>query len=518
MGKLLRTFAFSFGLALGTALISSTCVLSGSEQAFAILPQIQQESYSSSVQEIGEAISARLVRVQQFAFIREEAEKLGVKAYLFGGSAAGFGHYVKWDLARAKGDTRFQPDRFDYDYSNIYRSNQDLDIVIDGPAEKEQALKNVLSETYPHLEGSKINWDVRLLREKMNGNEALLNNPDFLNQHTDSNSTGLIEITRPSSGESVVRDLRDWNSKEPFFLKDIQAGKLHYYHSPTHAQTGRAAQGLNPPILSAIRYLTKAFQYELQIGPRDLKSIQKVIQDFNAEKDLRNPYVSDWIEKNGKKLIQNAVNIEYAWNTLESLGLRRKLIEINNTPGTQESLAWWLDKEPLRSKPLGSSGMTAKEVFEKHFPGKPLVIAHETNNLIAFDSITRAHTGDPNVLISRKGYPGETAEYGDGFYTRVGREGARRTGNTIRFELDPQARLGTDFTMIDDYLVIQNRNALRVIPESLNIGIVEYFEMLARGNGLGFGSGDQAILKKQKRRLNGNVISKQDEKKILEFI
>ena len=32
---------------------------------------------------------------------------------------------------------------------------------------------------------------------------------------------------------------------------------------------------MNPPIVSAIRYLTKAFQYELDIGEEDLKKIKR---------------------------------------------------------------------------------------------------------------------------------------------------------------------------------------------------------------------------------------------------
>ena len=70
---------------------------------------------------------------------------------------------------------------------------------------------------------------MRLLKSKIGDKEALLDNPDYLNQHTDSNSTGMIEITE--SKDPVVRDLRDWNSKDPIFLKDIQSGTLHYYFS-----------------------------------------------------------------------------------------------------------------------------------------------------------------------------------------------------------------------------------------------------------------------------------------------
>ena len=111
------------------------------------------------------------------------------------------------------------------------------------------------------------------------------------------------------------------------------------------------------------------------------------------------------------------------------------------------------------------------------------IVAHETRSFLAYESITRAHTGDPNVLISRSGRAGEFAIHGDGFYTQVGRTGAGGTGLTIRFHLAPSAREGTDFILAEKnaYVVVLNKAALKVIPESLNLSPVQYFEFLASG-------------------------------------
>jgi hypothetical protein len=457
--------------------------------------QVQQEAFSRQIAE-------RMERVPEFKYIREEAARMGAKAYLFGGTAAGYAHYVKWDMQREAGDSRFQPDRFDYDYTNIYRSTQDLDIVIDGPPEKAAELQAKLMTAYPHLQGSKTAWEVRLLRQDMGDKQALLNNPDFMNQHTDSNSTGMIEITKPSAGDAVVRDLRDWNSKSPYFLQDVLNGKIHYYFSPSHGSTAFAKQGRNPPIISVIRYLTKAFQYELEIRPDDLARIKKIIDDFKPNgSEMKNSYVKHWLlnKDNGRKLIQNAVNIEYAWDTLEKLDLRKKLIAIENNPDTVGSLAWWMNKEPLRTYKVGANlrngrtikGRTARELGLD-------IVAHETNNFLAYESITRAHTGDANVLISRNNTAGEAAVHGDGFYTRIGREGARGTGLTIRFHLSPEAREGIDFAKTGDFVIVHNKAALRVIPESLNIDPVHFFEMLSEGKD--FSHSDLGLLEKLKRR------------------
>jgi hypothetical protein len=432
-----------------------------------------------SIRELEQGIADRVKRVEEFRFIQEEAKKMGVRAYLFGGTAAGYAHYVKWDIQREKGDTRFQSERFDYDYASIFRSTQDLDIVIDGDPTQAQKLQSALEAKYPHLQGGKTAWEVRLLNRDMGDKQAILNNPDFMNQHTDSNSTGMIELTQPKPGEAVVRDVRDWASKEPHFLKDVQEGALHYYFSPLHETTKFAKEGRNPPIISAIRYLTKAFQYDLKLRPEDLANIKKVIDEFDPKQDVKNDYVRFWIEKNGKKLVQNAVNIETALDTLEKLGLKQKLTSLKGDKDTLDSLAWWLNREPLRAHPIGrGSGKTAKEMGLDE-------IAHDTNSYLAYESITRSHMGDPNVLVSRDGNMGESAVHGNGFYTKVGSQGASSSiggGLSVRFHLSPDAREGSDFVYLpkEKYVIVKNRAAIRVIPESLKIEPLEFFKMLSK--------------------------------------
>jgi hypothetical protein len=484
-----------------------------------IAAEVGASAQEVSLHELGHGIADRLKRVEEFQFIEHEAAKLGVRAWLFGGTAAGYAHYVKWDMQREKGDRRFQKDRFDYDYTNIYRSTQDLDIVIDGNPEQAKKLQTALEEKYPHLQGSKTAWEVRLLTQDIGDKQAILNNPDFMNQHTDSNSTGMIELTKPHAGEEVIRDVRDWKSKEPYFLKDVHEGMLHYYFSPLHETTKFAREGRNPPIFSAIRFLTKAFQYELKIRPQDLERVKKIIEEFDPKQVPKDGFVASWIEKNGKKLIQNAVNIEYAWNTLEQLGLRKKLQAIKGDAHSLESLAWWMNKEPLRSGAIGhGTGKTARELGLD-------IVGHETKSFLAYESITRAHTGDSNVLISREGVSGEEAAHGNGFYAKVGREGARHTGLTIRFHLDPNAREGTDFEYIrgEKYVVVKNKAALKVIPESLSVGPVEFFEMLTAQkaeNKAKFAASDRGIIEKIKRRIGAKVhaLSQIEREKIIAIL
>jgi hypothetical protein len=443
--------------------------------------------------ELGEQIGARITKIPEFAFIRKAAESLGVRAYLFGGSAAAYAHYVNWDLKREHGDTKFQPDRFDYDTSSIYRSTQDLDIVVDGPSEKARDLQARLVEAYPHLRGGKSAWEVRLLRQDVGDKQALLSNPEYLNQHTDSNSTGMIEITKPPTNEPVIRDLREWDAyahaKEPAFLKDVRNGAIHYYSSPLHETTAFYKGGRNPPIFSVIRYLTKAFQYGLKVSDEDLTKIKAVIDRFDPQSDeMKNDYVRHWLlqEGNGKKLIKNASDIEIAWNTLEKLGLRKKLIAIENNPQLTDSLAWWMDKEPLRSFPIGQGqGKTASEL-------EITTAVHTTGNFSAYESIMGSHTRAPNVFSSRADSAVERAIHGSGFYMMAGDKAMAgpllakgQQGLNIHLKVRPDAREGSDFELVNGeygkYIIGKNRAAFEVISRKYEVDPLSFFRALATG-------------------------------------
>ena len=121
-------------------------------------------------------------------------------------------------------------------------------------------------ERFPYLVGNKEKWEVRSLRSKVGDKEALYGNPDFLNQHTDSLSTGLVKIAGPAE-EPIVRDLRQWESTTPEFLANVAAGTIHYRFSRKHRTTSRFKAGKNPPIISVVRFLIKAFQFESPISP-----------------------------------------------------------------------------------------------------------------------------------------------------------------------------------------------------------------------------------------------------------
>ena len=482
--------------------------------AFSALSLPAKTSYAVQLtaDQLQTAIATDLKKVTEFEAIKAEATKRGLRVWLFGGTAASFGHYAKWDEERKAGDTKYQPERFDYDYTNIYRSTQDMDLAVDGTPEQSESFKEWLTKEYPYFEGDKgAGWDVRSLKHKTERMDALLNDKDFSNQHTDSNSTGMIEITDPPKGEVRIRDVRTWESTTPPFFDDVLNGKLHFYYSPEHKTTRLYKAGSNPEITSVIRYLTKAFQYDLKIPPEEEAKIRPIIDALNASDVGVKPEYSNWknwIEKHGKKLVRHAVDMEYASSELERLGLKKKLIAIRNDAATQESLAWWLNKEPLKARPIGQgAGQTARElaVALGIKSGQPIIVTHETNNFFAHESITKSHRGELNAFISRDNVPGEAAAEGNGFYTQLGEEGARGTKLPIRMTLNPEAREGTDFTLRPGsrYFVITNKNAVTVIPDSLNVAPLDYFKLLQANSEIL--ENNKAVAERLRRRIGMKV-------------
>ncbi len=469
-------------------------------------------------QVISQETAARLERVPEFKFIKEEANKLGVKVYLFGGTASAFAHYVRWDLEREAGDEKYQAERFDYDFTNIYRGNQDLDIVVDGTAEQAAALQQILKEKYPHFVGSKDAWEVRLLRAEIGDKLPLLDNPDFLNQHTDTNSTGMVAVNADEN-EIVFRDLFAWENPDSVFLNDVAAGRIKFLFSDNHETTTRFKNGQNPPVFAAIRYLAKLAQYEVDEAEGDLEIIKRIVEGANWNTIKNNEYVKYKLEEFGKKALLNAPDSEYAWNLLEDVGLRKRLIEMDGSRiNTENSLSWWMNKEPLRTKPLGEgSWRTAAEIFKNHMnESGEIVVAHETRSFEAYENITRSSHGAANAFISRKGVSGEGALHGDGFYTKLGTKGAAGTNLTIRFKLNPKAKEGADFTYNSiGYIVVKNKKSLELIQEDLNISIVDFFKLTISNS---ISESDKGLKEKLFRKFNRKSVSDMDFQESKDFV
>ena len=433
--------------------------------------------------ELKDQIKRTIPKIPEFVKIVEEAKKRGLDIWLFGGTASSFAHYVKDSILFKRGIDEYYSEHFqedpkgNLDYTDIFRPTQDMDIVADGDLKEIEEFAKHISSLYPHLKGSKRRWEVRPLREGHRDKQALLHNPDFLNQNTDSHSVGLISLNPNVSIGEVVRDLYDWDALYPSFLQDVLAGELHYYYNPQHKTTSRYIEGKNPEIFSVIRYYIKLFQHRLSPALEDSENIRRVIQETDWKEIQPEGYIAHWLRENVPKLFLHAQDVEYAANVLEDSGLKEKLLQMGKIDQVGEP-AWWANKEPLRSFEVGKGdGKSAKELEIE-------TVAHDTKDFFLWTVITRSRKGEPNVLISRKDIAGENAIHGPGFYTVKNNRRGIGNGFSIRFKVHPQAREGSDFRTEGNYVIITNKNAISVIPESIKIsGLLEYFELIKEGIG-----------------------------------
>jgi len=459
-------------------------------------------TFQVTAEDLVSAIAARRNQVIELKEIAEWGKQKGIRIWLGGGSAAGLAHYIKMDLERewlAKNHLppKFFDDRFTYNYFDIFRSTQDADIIIDANEEIAQELETFLKGKFNYLQGSKSIWEVRLLRSPRGSGagekEPLLDNPNYTNQNTDSHSTGLLELTTPFPGEGIVRDLLDWaNQTQSQFLMDVVESKLHFIRNPGHVLTKRYLADQNPEILSVIRAFTKAFQYELKIRTEDQSALEEIIKAFDPENPAHcNDYARSQISKNGLKLFWHSRDVENSWNVLEQNGLRRKLILFGNKFNKTE-LSQWLDREPLRSYPIGQ-GPPIENPFRGYVPSfktarelELKTVSHETSSFLAYENITFSLRKKLNVFSSRTKREKENAGSGDGFYAAVGNVGARGTGFTIRCDVDENAVEGIDFFIVNDvkegsYVIFRNNTALKMRDDSIEVSSYDYFKLLLEG-------------------------------------
>ena len=398
---------------------------------------------------------------------REGAGSLFVR-----GSAASFVHHVK-----AGGIA---------DFTEVYRSTQDIDIAVDGYPQAARELEARAAEEFPHFLGDKAKWEMRSLRQakgvpgEFGYKEALLNDPDFSLQNSDSHSLGLVSLV-----DGKISDLRSGD----LFLKDVREGAITFLRSSRHFESARASRGENPEILSAIRLLVKAFQHGLRV--RNWREVEEVVREFEPS-SITSSVALHKIAATARKLILHAADLEYAIATLERLGLRDKLIFMGKK-NERGNFAWWLNKKPLPSFELGQgTGKTAKEL-------KIDLVTHDTSDFLAFESLTR--TNKINAFVSRENTPGEAAAHGEGLYAMRGKKGARGGAFPVTLKIDPNARERSDFVVNEEMVILKNKRAGKIVGSSLDWGLEELL-MIARGKMMvEFDESNKAVLVKIRRKL-----------------
>lgn len=416
----------------------------------------------------------------ELVFIRQMLDELKIRGWLLGGSTYSYGNFIR-DLMLAENSGEALPDAFQKDANgyfrlrNMIRTSQDIDLVIDGSESDKEILEHYLKDQYPYrlarfLESPNSAagdsaWEVRLLKEEAGHKIALFNNPEFLNIHNDSGSTGIFEITDPPKGEPYVRDLLDWENTGNAFVQNLHGGTLQYFYNENHNATKRAQKGKNPELFSVIRYLTKAFHRNLEIPDTEWRIQQRIVDKFRGVWELHVPYGVDRLRRLAIKMLVNAADIETAWKFIDGVGLRKKLKEIGGEG--KYSLSHWMSKRPLFSRALGQAvgedSKTAQELglTEVFFP---------IREPWEYECLLHALPGRANVFSDHKIQQRKSVLHA--VFVAL-KDRSTEDQLWVRMQLNPSARLNSDFFIHPEGLSVVNKNALTVPRESLTRTVSE---------------------------------------------
>ena len=469
----------------------------------------------------------------------------------------------------------FDETEFNYTLWSMLFYNQDIDIVVDTKdVQKIQHLDTAITA----VATSNFKWDFWSLHTAYNNRPALLTSQDFAHQHTDSHSTILMPIylsghqtapslavkpplpknirtttqsqpplkkasrtstqSQPPQQQPQIYDLRSKLLNEsPFdmttaasshatqFLTDVLEKKLSCYYSAKHHQSPRYKKGDNPEIFFAVRTLTKAFQYGLDIPDDCMNRIQKIFKNFKADRDLKTDYSQYWIEKNAKKLYTQSIDLERSQRVLQQLGALEILKNIKGNTTEVNSMAWWLNRQPLLSRPIeqptalpealtiplprpgtSSRGMSPidaaanKSAALDNTTAAQLglrYVVHSTKTIEAYESIISSRDRRPNAFITLYERDAGDMLYdrGGGFYTSVVDNTNTSCTNGygpfgICFQVHPQARQGVDFFIhyigsdnpLEGSIIFTNKLALKIINSSVSQVTSRFQNWLAQGD------------------------------------
>lgn len=416
--------------------------------------------------EFEKMIEANLGKVEEFRFIKQWADKKGLPIYLFGGAATAFAVYSKWEKKYQEGVREYAPDKFDFKLTNIFHFNQDIDLLLDGSEEEIIELQKELDTNFPYQKttgGKTISvWEVRAFRHTINYKPYIIDNQDFENQNTDSNSAGLIKITDPKPNRSRVQDLRSTRTGEGQFFKDIVNGQITYYHTGYHQKTSRSDLA-NPIAISAIRFLIKLFEYNLTTDAKSMATVESILKDadFNKINGVRGSM--RWMQKNAAKLLDNAVDVESAWRYLKKIGLLKGL-SVFGTEQDPSSVAWAMAQKPLPSFTVGQAGPDTAE--KRGIDTAYFRIDHFKD----YERIRMGKLDAPNLFAVKD-------------KVKMSLKSEQKPGEVwVSFRVHPESAVGKDILLKEgsDSIQILNRKSLTVVPETLKIPRESFIHFIAR--------------------------------------
>jgi hypothetical protein len=436
------------------------------------------------------AVSKQIPELQR---LNEIAKENGARVFLIGGSVASLAHFSKWRLLDRLQKHPFIPQRLEENLFNFIRLDQDVDFVVDVDLPKDEARKVInkitaqINSDFPRYQAD---WQGNGLRINVSESEerkdAILSKSFFERQHLDSYSRILLDLSADHPNDILIDPIDLFEERRPDdspFLQDILESKIRFYKSEKLTTGQEKSKAWNPQFMGAMRAILKASQFAASFSETDLESLKKIIQDFDASATHPIEFLGR-LKSRTPKLVSQSLDLEYSVRLLNHTGLRSKLLELAAIyPSYLDNYPLMLQREPLKHLPNVQSQTTGHLTTAKDL-GIDFVV-HETRDALSLESITWSPDGALNAFISRVDAPGENANSGKGFYTRITGDLVFNTGASFKLAVSPDAILGVDFSLSDNKkdLLILNGLKFKVEHSSLPYhDIVSLWSAVADGS------------------------------------
>ena len=244
-----------------------------------------------SVNELVLGVEKGLYRVSEFRYLRKLAEKIGLKVFLIGDTAAVYINYVRHDLSISSTEGhRFS--QFDYDSTEIFKPDSILYLSIDGTEQQINEFRSAFAAKYPYPFGNK---KTRLLIAKFDELKNRGGIDAWQSSDAEELKVGIDELKTNSSSEAmieispthlpVIRSMRNPTQPDFDFMEETARGAIHFYGLQHAGKNLPEAVSNFNSVLSA---LVQSSRNNLSFDQSSIQLIEKISKSVDPHELTQN--------------------------------------------------------------------------------------------------------------------------------------------------------------------------------------------------------------------------------------
>lgn len=387
--------------------------------------------------ELAQEVKRILQDNRELMFLTKLASRLNIQVQLRELTASDLTFYAQQNILRKKGSNTFTQNRFDDHFVNIFpfmAAEDSFEMNVQGDEQMIRQFKFEIKKRF-EIGNLKIN---------------------YVNQSPDtSRSNSSIDLISKKISSPLIESAEN---------------NLIYLTTSDHS------------ISDAIHLIAMASRYGYSFSEPAFDFIKTTIASLPLmtaleAKSIYNANVLAKMEQEALEIFTRARSLESTYRQLKELDPENRLRFVGAT------YSIFSGKQPLESKPIGTgTGKTAAE-------HKLTEVTHQTF-LPAYTTMTSTREGTINAYISRQknvnnsngDFPGELARRGNGFYTMWGADNQFDNEHgqyKINYNVNPNAREGTDFFLFNSEVIFLNAAALEISPSmySEKLDPISYFQL-----------------------------------------